>query len=758
MKNCMTCGTYFSCKSENKGAHWVCDNYFPIEKMHVDDLREQKDIANEQYLEEFSTLNETEIDKKQKSIARQIEAAIQSNSLLPIDLDINDKDFWEAPNYYQWCFSGRGIKFIPFARQMWIALNTFVEACPKCSDHDWLYDITNVPVDYPAKDFPEHFQFFENGVCPRCGYTRSEAIINDDVKDVMEVAIALGQRSGKSVQTAGLASYHIHKLLKTTRPTEYYGLASQSSLTHTYTGLSLGRAFTLLWTPVRNVILDSPWFKDYIRFFQAEGKKLGEELITVKDTYINFRRARLMVAPAAPDVGKLRGDTRAAAAIDELGFFSYGAGSEDLKTISADEIHTSLTNSLATVRTKAAKMLRAGENNVQQGLMFNLSSTKSIFDKIMTLVKISETSRTVLGVRLPTWEVNPDITEQDLNHYRETLGEERFERDFGANPPIGDSPFFDSDDIPPLFGSHGKLNAVTYKYINRLNKKGKEERAAKLVSVRNSSSQPATLLALDAGETNNSFSLAVCVPSLQGTEISSEKISGLPKLSKKAYQKLVLNPELKVPCTVQALIEVIPPQKGRVNFNKMYSNVIAPVIEAFNVQVVVADRWNSILLLDSIADKFNILTLQYSLKYKDFDVIQDMVRNRAVSLPKIEGKFENLVNFEGAQYPYCFQDKPLAHLALQFMTVRDTGRTVTKGSRLTDDSFRAVALGMFFCRNAAFVKEYLSKGVRINSANRGIAAIPESGTATFAALDNNPSAGLGALPGAGSSDSNVFSR
>lgn len=728
-ESCLGCANYFGCKDPLKSGAWVCTKFDAMESAHTDDLLTQMqthiDLTSSVYTE-FGDDDPDEIGEFES----MINAALSDNKLIPLDLNVDDRDIPEAKSYYDWCFGKLGIKFRPFSRQLWVAAKLFAEMCPHCSDPDWFSNIEAVPVDFKAVDMPEHVQFLEYGVCPCCHRGRAEMWLAGDLNVYQEMAICLGQRSGKSIQTGGLASYHIHKLLKTTRPAEYYGLAASTTLTHTYTGLQYKRAYALLWTPIRDTIHDSPWFQEYHKLLKFHGERMGEELVTIKDTFINWRRSRFLASPSAPNIGTLRGDTRAGAGIDELGFFKFGAGAEDYVTISADEIHASLTNSLATVRTKANKMMRGGENNVQQGIMFNLSSPSSVFDKIMTLVRASKGSRTILGVRLPTWEVNPDITRDDLQIYWDT-DPIKAERDFGANPPLAASPFFeDQDKIDDMFV--GQKNRVAYKLIERTNpKNGQLESAAEILSTRELTNQPPALMTLDAGVSNNSFSLAISIPVAKGN-VTSQPRQGSGGYEKKPKRPMVnqpldLNTESgeHLRCQVLAVLEVMPPKGGRINFNKMFKNVLVPLLKPFNVQVVVTDRWNSILLLDQLRDEHDQHTFQYSLRYKDFESIKSYAEGGRVQVPVYESRnLEEVLDFDQESYPACFIDKPLDHLALQFLTVQDNGRTVDKGPNLTDDSFRAVALATHYLRNIDFVKEYLSGHTTKSGKGGGLVAMP----------------------------------
>ena len=764
--SCLNCSQYFTCADDRKSAAWSCVSFSPLSGAHCDDLLTQAQAYLDDTHEQFNPA-----EKDDPAAVGEFEAmisrAVSDNRLVPLDLRVDDSDIPEAANYYEWIYGRLGINFRPFSRQMWIALKLFGEMCPnpKCSDPSWVNDIESVPVDFNPVGFPDKITLLEYGVCPKCGARRSQLHRKGSLNVYQELNLCAGQRSGKSIQTGGLVSYPIHKLLKTNRPAEYYGLASSTTLTCTFTGLQFKRAYALLWTPIRDTILDSPWFREYHNVLKHYQNIHGEELLSIKDTFINWRRSRLLASPSAPNVGTLRGDTRALGGIDELGFFRFGAGAEDYITISADEIYASLANSLATVRGAASKLLRSGEDNVMQGIMFNLSSPSSVFDKIMQLVRASQGSRTLLGIRLPTWEINPDMPREALQSYYDT-DPVKAERDFGANPPLGSAPFFeDKHALANLFT--GGANSVTYEAIERTNPKfGGLERAAKLIVTKPLAKQPPSLLTLDAGVTNNSFALAISFPvadpnvkALPGVRLTNKLRREIDKHP--AINKDVAGEDLRV--VVQALIEIIPPKTGKISFSKVFNSVIVPLIKAYNVTAVVTDRWQNILMLDTLRDEHSVHTVQYSLKRRDFDTVKSYLEGGMVQLPRLDCvHFDRVDSFDHAGYPYCFEGRPVDHLALQLLTVRDNGRTIDKGQHMTDDLFRSVALATYFLRNIAFVTEHLSGHSKSSGRGGGlVASAGDVATQGVVSLTGNSLAGLAAGGGLVSSSgdvSNTFAR
>lgn len=757
---CMGCGKYFTCKDENKGAGWSCRKFISIHESHTDDLVEQVKAVVD--LNSTSRLQFVDSPEEIENFETMIRASLDQNRFLPLDLSVDDSEFPEAANYFEWTFGGH-IRFRPFARQMWIALRLFAELCPHCSDPKWYHDIEAFPVDFPTVNLRERLCVMDHGKCPECGRGRAEMFLSGHLQIPQELACCVGQRGGKSIQTAGLITYHLHKLLKTVRPSEYYGLASSTTLTHTCTALQFKRAYSVLWSPIRDTIIDSKWFQDYHSFLTHKGERLGQELVVIKDTFINWRRSRLTAAPMAPNVGTLRGDTRVGAAIDELGLFRFGEGADDYVTVSADEIHASLTNSLATIRTAASRMIRAGENSVMQGLMYNISSPISIFDKIMTLVRAAKKSRVILGIHLPTWGMTPLVTRQDLQIYWDT-DPIKAERDFGANPPVADNPFFGNVDLlKSLF--KGSPNRVRYALKS---KPGNEfERGISITDTMPLSKMPPSLLTIDAGEVNNSFALSLSIPVLKG------RITDRPKTNSQGF---VTKPGRQVPvpavninaeqgsehrCIVLACIEVIPPVAGRINFNQLFNKGILPLLKPFNVQVVVADRWNSIFMLDKLHDEHHVQTFQYSLKYADFVAIKSYMEGGLVSLPSLEAdSFDTVATFDQQAYPFCFERRPMDHLALQLMTVQDGTRTVIKGPNLTDDTFRTVALAVHYLRNAQFVKDYLSGSMLSSGRGGGLVASPsgEASVSTVVSLTHNSSRALVAVGSSSGEGGSTFAR
>lgn len=383
-------------------------------------------------------------------------------------------------------------------------------------------------------------------------------------------------------------------------------------------------------------------------------------------------------------------NTRILGVLDEIGWFPHGEDNEQKEMANANEVYISLDRSLKTVRNATARLLEQGMDNIPNGYMAGISSPSSYNDKIMTLVRTHEGSREVLTGHFPTWEMNPMFKKEDFaKEYRDDPV--KAERDFGANPPMAENPWISNvSQLNDLFD--GRFN-IKYQYNYLVNKSGKETVYAKVLGAHKPSSVPATVMAIDAGYSNNSFALSIVTPEL-----------GLGSRIKGAR--------------VLALLEVAP-KKGQnvINFAKLFDEVVKPLIDQFNVKLVATDRWQSILLLQKLEEETGVATDTYSLRPADFEYIRDYLLDddQTLHFPKPEIDIGKIFTFSMDEYPHCFRYMPNAHLYHQFSTVNLDGRgNVDKGNGFTDDLLRATCLGISYCLNQEDVIKYKLDGAKVN--------------------------------------------
>lgn len=594
------------------------------------------------------------------------------------DLKIDDQDLPLAKNYYDFCFNIVGQEINPpWARQMWVALVLFGEVCPRCSDKPWLVDITNVPVKYESKDLPDHLQLLEHGVCPKCKANKQELYVSGEMRVFQELVLVWGQRSGKSTSCALMSAYHTHRFLKMPKfGTLTRSMQSSTPLTFSFVSLTFGKAFTLLWEPLVKVMQDSVWYQNLFQMLDHYGKKYGVELYNRKTEFIKFFYKNLNLVPTHPGWEALRGETRFGAAMDELGLFPLPElvnAEDDLegeaqivntkKMANADQAHKSLNNSLTTVQNVSLALMAEGKFHVPTGIMFGVSSPTSHRDKVMRLLAQSQTeegAKTMLGIQLPTWEVNPYMgRDTPLIVRTYASNPEDAERDFGANPPRIYATYIRRENVDKdVFVGGRNSHQIEYDYSdNEITASVRRVFTCRYPSV----------LTIDAGHTNNSFTLCS-----QYYDRKSGKT------------------------VTTTVLEIIPTGKRKINFGSVYKNVVLPVARDTNAALVFADRWNSLkLLYDIEADIPGVTAKQFTPSRRHFDAARSLLLDGDAILPNPEMPMVDLFEKVVENYRQTFMHKPVAHLVHQMTTVRDlhTKRPPEKGEGYTDDIFRAWVLG-----------------------------------------------------------------
>lgn len=709
MSSCLSCVLYVSCRDPDKSHQHLCDRYEGRETVSsIAELldmqmpgKKRKGRRRSTEVQEGLNMSDGEAHGQELQLVKMLDQAFASHNKVPPDIRIDDRDVPEFPNFFEFCMSKDGLDTPPFARQLAIGLHLFGEWCPnkRCSSPRFM-DITNVPVDFPAADFPDKITMLKHGTCPKCGHTKRGWVRRNRLHSYAELAACVGQRAGKSSAVALFSAYLIHKYLKLQKPLEVFGLMRGSILTATFVALTFNRALRLLWAPLHNHLTGSPWFQAYHEVLDYYGQKYGEEVYKLKDQIVEYPHRSLVMYPSGPNKRTLRGDTRFLTAIDELGWFLNEGDSDSKERAGADEIYTALDRSLLTIRAKARRLLEQGYHNVPTAYAFNISSPSHPRDKIMTLVRDHANSSQVFTVHLPTWEMNPDLP-QDSPDIQKVYQENpmKAERDYGANPPLNENPFIHNGQL--LYRLASGTNRVQYQYMHKKDQAGRRMRAASVENVRTESKVRRSLLAIDAGFSNNSFALVIGHP--------RESLDG------------------EVTYHLDTFVEVAPTKDLVVlNYSKLARDLIYPLIKELNVGIVVADRWNSLKLLHDVEEELGILAFQYSMKYPDFVYVRDYLEDEQpkVVLPRAEMPTKDILEIDQGTYPKCFRYKPVSHFYFQCLTVNDTGKTVTKGMNLTDDLFRAAALCLSQLFDEDLVKRHLLNKDRSRRRGVGVLGTP----------------------------------
>lgn len=712
MHSCLVCTRLATCNDPKKAPSYHCVNFVPRSKQDISTLwgdgldlntlieRDKKDQARRGNAAIGDTPG-TELD-----LVSTLDDLFDPRTQQMFDLDVDDRDFKEFPNFYQFCISEEGANSPLWARQAYLTLNLLNEFCPTCSHPKYSRHIRDFPKTMDPKDVPRYLKLMEFGRCPKCGKSKLDHYKAGTMSPYHEAAIVSGQRIGKSTMTALLLAYLTHKMVKIPNPSKMFGLL-KTLLTGTFVALTYDKAVQLLWVPYKSVLLDSPWFKGLHEMLRHTGERKGQELIKFGNT-LHYLHKGIFMHPSGPNKKTLRGATRFVTATDEADFFLNDDEGGEQDRMNGVEVYTSMRNSMLTVRTAWKKLVKQGRINLANAYMLDISSPSSIRGPLTTRALSSlDKPGKIYAVHLPTWEVHPDLTEKML---REEFASDpvKFERDFGANPPMADSPFLTVDQAQLMLGD--RPNLIDYKFVTRKAANGALLRAAKITQMREPSIIQPGIMALDAGHTYNSFALAI----------------GNYYVDKQG------NRTVHFPI----IAEVIPDASTAIDFHATAEFLLYPLIEAFNVQVVVADRWNSLKLLHDIDARYDgrVRTEQYSLKYRDFFLIKSYIESGALTIPNTEARSlderDAALRPDLKQYPYSYAYRPGDHLYLQCCTVKDTMKEVTKGEALTDDLWRCIVLGSFFLLDEAFCYENLKASTQ-GRQRAGLGALASPGGAMY---------------------------
>jgi hypothetical protein len=221
-------------------------------------------------------------------------------------------------------------------------------------------------------------------------------------------------------------------------PAQTFGLLPNQPLHGTFLALDLRQAVDNLWEPYTFAIKNSPWFQQYHEMLEHYSEKYGEEYIRFKETFIQYRHKNIILYPATPDKRKLRGRTRFLGSIDELGWFDVN--NEGLIKLNAEQVYVAMRNSFRTLRSAHAKVRKKGYSFLPVPMFGNISSPSSKFDKITNLTTKNKNSKTIFTRHYATWEMNPEITQDDLqDEFNQNHANAM--RDYGAVPPFSSNSF-----------------------------------------------------------------------------------------------------------------------------------------------------------------------------------------------------------------------------------------------------------------------------------------------------------------------------
>ncbi len=297
----------------------------------------------------------------------------------------------QPANILEWANRSLDIRLWP--TQAKLALETFGEWCPVCTDHHYWehmpasggWRVSGVGPAFAQRVtkngmemFLTHVALLEHGKCPKCGLERKQAIKTRHIQPIQEVLGFIGQRGGSTVLSVVLGTYLIHKLRQLGDIATAYGLIPEQQIEiAVIDDGGLGTLWDVLNEKIRHCLADD----------QPE-----DPSVVFIDKSLVVRR----YSAGNPD--QLRGVTRVAALIDTLAWIDADA----------DEILAVLDNSLLTMRHESV------DRDVPTPLLVALSSPRGNDDALARRLVQKAGHKNVLKCCLPTWNINPHHIRDDF--------------------------------------------------------------------------------------------------------------------------------------------------------------------------------------------------------------------------------------------------------------------------------------------------------------------------------------------------------
>lgn len=600
-------------------------------------------------------------------------------------------------------------------------------------------------------------------------YARVTAIHRHKLETVYDISVpgpewfvANGYHSHNSTSVGHLIAYTTHRLLLTGDPAAYYGLLPGQTLTCVLTATSIDQAGRNLYTPLRKVFEITPWFKAFTEWTKDRAHVLGVELFRIRDTYTAFRYGALDVRVMSPDTRRIRGNTAYAGATDELGYFD---SKENKVRMAGLEAYTAISNACATVNGRAEALREDGENDVIFAVPHAISSPFDESDPVMTLFKTNKTEPRALVYRIPTWRFNPDLSFAACKLI--ATKPETFMRDFGCVVTGAAGTFLPN--ISTIYSlCSDVVNAVITKpeiYLQKTT--GAKFTIAKLRARWKADDAMACGLALDKGYNDNSYTF--CVFHFEEEEAEeagdgdADETENDENLDDEAdvntgedgdydaednYDEDDKHENLyddddddddtmsSVKLVIDALGEVQPGPDRPIHFAQMLSHVIYPLLEDFNVKLVVSDRWETLQMQQDLMEDFEITHIPLRPKKADFIAFRSAIYDQSIILPTSELDPDDI---DKLNQPTDFVMAPVAHFIKQCTSVKETPKTVEKGGAFSDDLFRAVLLAHMASEDR-MMRDILNTSEQVQE-ERGPAAIlvnkSGSGAASTATTDTH---------------------
>jgi len=239
-----------------------------------------------------------------------------------------------------------------------------------------------------------------------------------------ELNLACGRRSGKTLLTSIIAVYEAYKLCKLGDPYKYYNIPYDEEIAIINVANSQDQA-KRLFAQIKARLRNGPYFRNRV---QGGGESSSHmrlytnvDLQKMQDQNINVAvDGSICLVCGHSNANTIRGYSAICILFDELQFYT------EHTVVSGRYFYNTLIPSLSKFRSGGkddGKIVEISSTGAPSGVFYD------IHRRAMNVE--NETNRTVLGFRLATWDINEEISYDDLSSERES-DSESFNVEYGA--------------------------------------------------------------------------------------------------------------------------------------------------------------------------------------------------------------------------------------------------------------------------------------------------------------------------------------
>jgi len=418
-----------------------------------------------------------------------------------------------------------------------------------------------------------------------------------------ELVLVLGRRSGKDFMVGIMALYEALRLLEVPGgcPYKHYGIERGNPIYILTVAMASDQA-KILFNEIKERMIECPYFNDKIGDIESDriwmltqaDKDRNKQLIAMGQEKA-VTKGSVVIMSGHSNSDSLLGKKVFALLLDEVASFKVGG------ITSGDKIYQKLLPS-----TMDFNIVIGHDENGQpikrlDSKIMTISSPRAEQGVLYKLYKTAPASPRRLSFRLPTWQVNLSVTEEELRKEFNLLTDTEFAMEFGA-----------------IFAGSGGEKFISDKLVNEAIEIGKmlgvQQRQVGLPGI-------VYYAHLDPSLSSNNYALVI-VHAENFVRVTEDNQGGRKRENVKGFM-------------VDHIKIWRPPTNGTINVLEV-ENYIMSIARRFRLGMVSYDTWNSAASIQKLKRKgIPSKCTPFNKRYKEFIYLnlEQLFANHAMGLP-----------------------------------------------------------------------------------------------------------------------------